>query len=413
VENSPDAGSHVLDVGGRSQESVVTVCYTARVMNDSSKPVISAYYFPNYHADTRNEARYGKGWNEWELGRAARPRFPGHQQPLVPAWGYEDEADPRVMQRKISAAASHGVGHFIFDWYHYDDGPFLNRALDEGFLGASNPEGLQFSLMWANHDWLDIFPARPDAAPAKLYPGHVTAASLDRIVAHVCERYFQSPHYFRIGGMPYFSIYDLGSFSHTHGGGEDGARRGLERIRERVAAEGLPGIHLNCISWDIGLLLGEEKHVNDPFLRAERIGFDSATSYVWVHHVDIRNPELADYSVMEDLYFNMYQKARDACRIPVFPNVTMGWDPSPRTHQDMPWDPAGGYPYSHLLRNNTPQAFGQAMRRALDAVATVKGEKIITINAWNEWTEGSYLEPDTIHGMAYLEAIRDATRGAL
>jgi hypothetical protein len=380
-------------------------------MSHSSKPVISAYYFPNYHADARNEARYGKGWTEWDLLRQAVPRFPGHRIPLVPAWGEEDEADPAVMQRKISAAARHGVGHFIFDWYHYDDGPFLSRALDEGFLGAPNPEGLRFSLMWANHDWLDIFPARPDAVPEKLYPGRVKPESLDRIVAHACERYFTHPHYFRIGGLPYFSIYDLGAFSHTFGGGEDGARRGLERIRERVTAEGLPGIHLNCISWDIGLLLGEEKHVNDPFLRAARLGFDSATSYVWVHHVDIRNEELADYAVMEDRYFAMYETARDACPIPVFPNVTMGWDPSARTDPAMPWDLAAGYPFSNVLRNNTPEAFEKAVRRALDAVAPVAGETIVTINAWNEWTEGSYLEPDTVHGMAYLEAIRRAAQG--
>ena len=62
---------------------------------------IACYYFPNYHADARNARKHGAGWNEWALMRAARPRFPGHAQPKVPLWGYEDEADPAVFARKI------------------------------------------------------------------------------------------------------------------------------------------------------------------------------------------------------------------------------------------------------------------------------------------------------------------------
>lgn len=131
-----------------------------------ASPILSAYYFPNYHADARNAQRYGSGWTEWELVKRAVPRFEGHNLPLVPKEGYLDEANPAVMQRKIATATSHGIGHFIFDWYYYNDGPFLQRALDEGFLGAPNSEEMAFSLMWANHDWMDIFPAKPGVSPA-------------------------------------------------------------------------------------------------------------------------------------------------------------------------------------------------------------------------------------------------------
>jgi hypothetical protein len=63
-----------------------------------------AYYFPNWHQDRRNDIWHGKGWTEWEVLKCARPRFPGHNQPLVPLWGYEDEADPAVMDKKILCA---------------------------------------------------------------------------------------------------------------------------------------------------------------------------------------------------------------------------------------------------------------------------------------------------------------------
>ena len=96
-------------------------------MNDR-RPSIGCYYFPNYHYnDERNAALHGPGWNEWRLIQGAKPRFAGHHQPKVPVWGYEDEADPAVMARKIAAAWEHGIDYFIFDYYHYNDGDFLNH----------------------------------------------------------------------------------------------------------------------------------------------------------------------------------------------------------------------------------------------------------------------------------------------
>src|SRR5690349_6000553 len=91
----------------------------------------AAYYFPNYHlGDPRNEKWHGTGWTEWELVRRAEPRFAGHRQPRVPAWGYQDESQPAVMARKIEAAADAGLTAFIFDWYWYEDGPYLERGLE-------------------------------------------------------------------------------------------------------------------------------------------------------------------------------------------------------------------------------------------------------------------------------------------
>ena len=109
---------------------------------------IAAYYFPNYHVDPRNEQLYGAGWTEWELVKHAQPRFEGHRQPRVPQWGYEDEANPKVFACKIGAAVDHGLTSFIFDWYWYNDGAFLNRCLEEGYLGADNRESLKFALMF-------------------------------------------------------------------------------------------------------------------------------------------------------------------------------------------------------------------------------------------------------------------------
>ena len=148
--------------------------------NGAQSVFVASYYFGNYHPnDPRNAKAKGKNWSEWELVKAAKPRFPGHQQPNVPLWSYTDESDPQVMAQKIAAAADHGINGFIFDWYYYDDGPFLERPIDEGFLKATNNARIKFAFMWANHDWVDIHPYKRGTPHKVLYPGKVSPASFD------------------------------------------------------------------------------------------------------------------------------------------------------------------------------------------------------------------------------------------
>src|ERR1700760_2970000 len=90
---------------------------------------VAAYYFANFHQDPRNTQAHGPAWTEWNLVKAAAPRFPGHRQPRIPLWGYQDEADPRAFEKKIAAASASNIDAFIFDWYWYKDGSFLESAL--------------------------------------------------------------------------------------------------------------------------------------------------------------------------------------------------------------------------------------------------------------------------------------------
>jgi hypothetical protein len=92
--------------------------------------------------------------------------------------------------------------------------------------------------------------------------------------------------------------------------------------------------------------------------------------------------------------------------VPFYPNVTMGWDSSPRTVQSDVYESLG-YPFGPVLAGNTPKLFREALKEAKAFLDGRGGRKILSINAWNEWTEGSYLEPDTVHGMGYLEAVRE------
>ena len=378
----------------------------AQTPADSGPPItVACYYFGNYHpGDPRNVKSKGPNWSEWELVKAARPRFPGHRQPNVPLWGYADESDPKVMAQKIVAAAGHGIGAFIFDWYYYNDGPFLDRPIDLGFLKAENNSRLKFAFMWANHDWLEIHPYRRGMERRVLYPGAVTPENFDKICDHVIGSYFRHPSYWRIDGRPYFSFYDLTTLLDSFGSVE-ATRGGLDKFRAKAAAAGLPGLHLNAVVWGRPILPGERKPADAAQL-VKDLGFDSVTSYVWIHHVPL--PQLqTDYNEVRDAYFRYWNEAERRFDVPYFPNVTMGWDSSPRTHQD---DEFGnfGYPFTNTIGGNTPERFREALemtKRRL--VSKPGGPRILNINCWNEWTEGSYLEPDTVHGMKYLEAVCD------
>ncbi len=365
---------------------------------------VACYYFGNYHPnDARNEAQKGAGWSEWELVKQAKPRFEGHQQPKVPLWGYTDESDPKEMERKIDAAADHGIDAFIFDWYHYEDGLFLEKPIDQAFLGAKNNSRLKFGLMWANHDWMDIHPYTKGTPKKVLYPGKVSPAAFDQICDLVIERYFLHPSYWKIDGKPYFSIYDLNRLLQGFGSVE-ATRAGLDRFREKAKAAGLPGIHLNAVVWGKPILPNEKTPANPPKL-VQDLGFDSVTSYVWIHHVQLPNKQ-TDYDLVRDGYFQYWDKARGEHSLPYYPNVTMGWDTSPRADQSQPFDQSG-YPFMNTIANNTPQRFQKALEMTRDRLLADKdGPRILNINCWNEWTEGSYLEPDMIHGMAYLEAVK-------
>jgi hypothetical protein len=369
----------------------------------ADKYTVAVYYFPNYHLDRRNEAKHGKGWSEWELVKAAKPRFDGHHQPNVPAWGYTDEADPRQMAQKIDAAADAGVDVFLFDWYYYNDGPFLQRGLEDGFLKAANKSRMKFALMWANHDWIDIQPKLVDPPPL-VYPGAITTETWDRMTDFIIEKYFKSPQHWKLDGKPYFSIYDLPTLTRSFGGIE-GTVKAFKQFRDKTRAAGFPGLHLNAVMWGNPILPGEKVVKNRTDL-ADRLGFDSVTSYVWIHHVVLDQFPQTPYEKVMKKSIAYWHEAEKEFHVPYYPNVTMGWDASPRTDQSKPLTNSG-YPAMPRLSGNTPAAFKQALMEARKFLQhRPADQRILTINAWNEWTEGSYLEPDTVNGMGYLDAIK-------
>ncbi|MDP2335798.1 MAG: glycoside hydrolase family 99-like domain-containing protein [Bacteroidota bacterium] len=361
---------------------------------------VAVYYFPNWGPVFSSE---------WSKIKAATPRFNGHQQPKVPMWGYTNENDPVDMAQKIDAAADNGINAFIFDWYYYDEGSdllagrrdswdgnkYLYMALENGFLKAANNSKLKFSLMWCNHDLGGV-------------KGAVKPETFEGAMDYVIKKYFKHPSYWKINGCPYFSIYQINTFLKTYGNDYTKAAAALEMFRTKVKAAGFPDLHLNGVLWGLS---------GDMNNKITQLKLNSTTSYVWIHHNALPNFPSNDYSKVADTYFKSleYGGASNGLEAPVklIPvpyqiNVSMGWDSSPRCGNATDWMTRRGYPFGPIIVNNTPYLFKKYLAKAKAlTMAKPENERIITINSWNEWGEGSYLEPDMINGMKYLEAVKD------
>ncbi|MCE5324881.1 MAG: glycoside hydrolase family 99-like domain-containing protein [Planctomycetaceae bacterium] len=361
---------------------------------------IAAYYWPAYHDEPRWRRFMPQGQGEWQTIRAAAPKFEGHWQPRVPAWGYQDESDPRVMEQKIAAAAGHGVNVFIFDWYWYDNQPFLEEALNRGFLGAGNNGDIRFYIMWANHDASTLWDLEQSHAYKQIYPGAVDRPTFDTATQRLIERYFGHPSYYRIDDKPVLSIYEVGTLIRGLGG-LDAAREALESLRRRVAAAGFAGLHLQAILWR-NVPPSKGGVLDAPGgSQAETIaylGFDSLTNYQWAHYVPADGP----YDAWGRAATAAWGKWADEFSIAFYPHVSIGWDTNPRFKTTL----------HGLVTQTSPELFGGFMRQAMDFVdARRLAPRLITVNSWNEWSEGSYLEPDTVFGNGYLEAVRRALGG--
>ncbi|MDC3083484.1 glycoside hydrolase family 99-like domain-containing protein [Pelagibacteraceae bacterium] len=380
---------------------------------------VCAYYFPNFHQDKRNIPVHGKGWNEWDLVKRAEPRFKGHLQPKVPLWGYEDEADPLVFEKKIEAASNHGVNCFLWDWYWYEDGLFLEKCLEEGYLKSKNKSKVKFALHWGNHTWKDIHPTLRSSVnnPINLYHGEISEKAFEEMTDYVIEKYFSDPDYWKIDGAPYFSVYESNKMISGVGGLKN-ALKCLERFRKKTIDAGFPNLHLNAVVWGIPILPGSSSLANlvgnwldvsedfkEPNDIIKYLGYDSVTSYVWVHHVEMPTFPTVEYMDMLKKMKEYWYEASKSYSVPYYPNVTMGWDASPRTIQSDVFDDIG-YPFTSVYTNNTPENFQIALEEAKKFLEE-ENLNILNINAWNEWTEGTYLEPDTVNKYKYLEAIKN------
>ena len=212
------------------------------------------------------------------------------------------------------------------------------------------------------------------------------------------ERYFRQPNYWRIDGKPWCSFFLLSSLL-DHLGGEEGVGAAVERMRRRAQFNGEPDLYLGVFTQSPG----EAK-------LARTLGFDHATTYNIVDGgAQAARQALVDYGEVMLTHADQWMKFLEVGE-PYWPVVTQGWDVSARLHPYEPWPPVRwGWPWGHIVTENTPERFGKLVRACRRFLSLQQHTpRVMVINAWNEWTEGSVLLPTRDQGDRVLSALKAA-----
>lgn len=355
---------------------------------------VLAYVYPGYHAIPERDEAFYPGFTEWDLVYDSPPRFEGHVQPRIPAWGRYDDRDPAEVGRRIRLCAEHGIDGLVYGFFWCRGKRVFQEPLDAGFLGAPEGQTFPFAVMWANRMPRRVLPVRRTDTPVieedRLVPSDVD--DFVALVSYLAERYFVRDNYVRVAGRAYFSIFD--STFLVKELGADGTREAITRARVMLASRGLPDLYLAAIEPN-----------EDTIGLVKELGFDAVTNYVFLP--DWKGEFLQDYDERVAIRAAQWPQIAAKAGLPYHPSVTPGWDASPRGADFGPKRP-NKYPWWPIIVGEHPDKFRAAVERA---VAYARGnpadEQLVLVASLNEWSEGHYLEPDTRFGMQWIEAVRD------
>ncbi len=363
--------------------------------SDQSGVRLIAFHLPQFHPIAENDRWWGKGFTEWTNVTKARPLFRGHDQPRLPAdLGYYDLRLPETRAAHAELAQRYGIEGFCFWHYWFHGRRLLERPVDE--ILASGEPNFPFCLAWANESWSRSWLG--DNREVLIEQSY--SEEDDRNHARWLARAFADSRYIRIHGRPLLVVYRPKALPD--------ARRTTDIFRTECIRLGLPepylvGIDAHCFGTDLRQLgfdmtehhepqlgvLAPEVFIDGPlrsrFKRNLKRGIFSATTKIY------------SYAAATDLM------ARVRPTFPHFPCCFVGWDNTARRGRD-----------AIVMVDSSPELF----RSQLSVMANVvlrkqPEERVVFINAWNEWAEGMYLEPDARSGHDYLRAVAsviEATR---
>lgn len=355
--------SHNLEPAGHSDASVRVV----------------AYYLPQFHPFAQNNEWWGTGFTEWTNVTSAKPFYKDHYQPHLPAdLGFYDLRLDQVQRDQIALAKLYGVSAFCYYYYWFSGETLMTLPLDRH---VEQDLDMDFCLCWANESWS----RRWDGSESDVLIGQRHVYDSDVEFIRSCLPYFRSKRYIKIDGAPVLQVYRISLLERPV--------ETLERWREIVRAEGFPNLHVTMVE-SFGLV--------DPL----EFGCDSSCQFP-PHGVvgDRINPEIEElapgftgtiYSYGEIVRGEI---ARPAAAHTRFRAAMPSWDNTARKGR------AG-----NVFAGATPALF-ETWMRCLVADARQRlpeGERFVFVNAWNEWAEGTHLEPDRKHGHANLRAVRNA-----
>jgi GT2 family glycosyltransferase len=344
---------------------------------------VLAFYLPQFHPTPENDLWWGAGFTEWTNVVKAQPSYVGHDQPHLPAdLGFYDLRNPEALAAQAALAARYGVTGFVIYHYNFGKRRVLHRPLE---VLVAHPEiAIGFCLCWANENWTKHW----DGGTREiLLEQSYDDATLDSVIADAVTA-AHDPRAITVGGRPLFLVYrplklpDAPAFA--------------RRCRTAFAEAGFTGVHLVYV---------ESMEAVDARVMPSDLGFDACVEFP-PHGRAVPasdSPEILkegwagyryDYpATVVDFV------VRDSVPYPRYPAVFPSWDNTPR-------QPGYGSSFDRA----TPEAFGVYVEEKIEELRAFQDgdEKLLFVNAWNEWAEGAHLEPDTLYGHRWLEALRGA-----
>jgi len=380
-------------------------------------PRLIAFYLPQFHPIPENDAWWGRGFTEWTNVTRAKPLFPGHLQPQLPAdLGFYDLRVPEVRAGQADLARGAGIEGFCYWHYWFGGRRILERPFNE-VISSGEPD-FPLCLGWANESWQGIwhgcerrllieqtFPGKAD------HEAHFYAL-LDA---------FHDRRYLRVRGKPIFVIFRPNNLPNPEGF--------LELWQNLARENGLAGIHFvahlfdneenypfRSIGYEGAVMTSALKVVNHriwhvaakhaagfrnskgPMQKLERALQGSKSMIRVISRRVAQRIMNWPGSVHDYADARMFFDPERAVANEMYPSVVPRWDNSPRAGKK-----------GVVLHASTPELFEQHFREVLSSVAHRSTEdNIVFVKSWNEWAEGNYLEPDQKFGHGYLHAMKSA-----
>jgi glycosyltransferase involved in cell wall biosynthesis len=349
-----------------------------------------AFYLPQFHQTPENDVFWGEGFTDWTYVRAAQPQFVGHYQPRVPGeLGYYNLLDPDVQRRQVELAKLYGVGGFCFHFYWFNGKRLLEKPV-ENYL--KDPQlDLPFCLCWANENWT----RRWDGRENEILIAQDHTAEDDLAFITYISKYLRDPRYIRIDGKPLLIVYRP---SLLPSAGET-----AQRWRKWCRNNGIGEIFLAY---------------SQSFERIDPAEYDFDAAIEFPPNMEAKSLELPivnrsvkslsrDFACVILDWSEYIRRSRNYTDpgYRLFRGLCPSWDNTPRRNNS-----------ARILVNNSPEGYHEWLLNAINDMRSRlhnPNEHLVFVNAWNEWGESAYLEPDAGYGYAYLESTRLALAGAV
>lgn len=363
-------------------------------MHSKTSPQIIAFHLPQFHQIAENDRWWGNGFTDWTNVKRSRPRFRGHAQPSVPKDGYYyDLTDARARNWQADLAAKYGVNGFCYYHYWFNGRQLLEKPCNDILL--SREPDFPFCFSWANESWTRSWDGGKHKVLMKQNYGSVQdwKQHFDYLLP-----FFRDSRYIRYNGCPIFLIYRPKLFADLPKMVElwnewaclDGMR-GISFVKTMTYFDPKPGLSpmdasVNFEPWSTYIRHGSTRDRLATLCKrgATRVANMFGGNQVFTYSYD---------QIWHDILGRSYGPRN-------FPGAFVGWDNTPRRGK-----------HSTIIAGSTPGKFGKYMNKLI-RVAKRDEAPFIFVNAWNEWAEGAYLEPDERFGYAYLENLEAAIKAS-